>query len=133
MAVSYLKRLKSLEAENRCPKQIVAGQALDNLALKEFTLKKLLMPEVKHLVASHVRESLKLSLRKACLPGNLSTYVYYYRPKPDNGGVLRHRLPEPAAQRKRFSSPPFTRNAEKRNPGIQSRADRTIIWKKRWH
>ena len=34
MAVSGLRRLKALEAENRRPKQIVAEQALDNLALK---------------------------------------------------------------------------------------------------
>lgn len=34
MTISDLKRLKSLEAENRRLKQIVADQALDNLALK---------------------------------------------------------------------------------------------------
>jgi putative transposase len=52
-----------------------------------------------------VRESLGLSLRKACLLVNLSTYVYCYRPKPDNNDVLRHRLRELAEQRKRFGSP----------------------------
>ena len=36
---------------------------------------------------------------------NLSTYVYRYRPKPDNDGALRHRLRELAEQRKRFGSP----------------------------
>ena len=35
MTVNDLKRLKALEAENRRLKQIVADQALDNLALKE--------------------------------------------------------------------------------------------------
>jgi putative transposase len=39
MTVSDLKRLKSLEAENRRLKQIVAGQALDNLTLKELLSK----------------------------------------------------------------------------------------------
>ena len=39
MTVSDLKRLKSLEAENRRLKQIVADQALDNLALKELLSK----------------------------------------------------------------------------------------------
>ena len=39
MTVSDLKRLKALEAENRRLKQIVADQALDNLALKEFSQK----------------------------------------------------------------------------------------------
>jgi putative transposase len=36
---------------------------------------------------------------------NLSTYVYGYRPKPDNDDALRHRLRELAEQRKRFGSP----------------------------
>jgi putative transposase len=39
MSVSDLKRLKALEAENRLLKQIVADQALDNLALKELLSK----------------------------------------------------------------------------------------------
>jgi len=39
MTVSDLKRLKSLEAENRRLKQIVAEQALDNLTLKELLSK----------------------------------------------------------------------------------------------
>ena len=39
MTVNELKRLKSLEAENRRLKQIVADQALDNLALKELLSK----------------------------------------------------------------------------------------------
>jgi len=39
MTVNDLKRLKSLEAENRRLKQIVADQALDNLALKELLSK----------------------------------------------------------------------------------------------
>ena len=52
-----------------------------------------------------MRESLGLSLRKACLLVNLSTYVYRYRSKPDNDDVLRHRLQELAEERKRFGSP----------------------------
>jgi putative transposase len=39
MTVSDLKRLKSLEEENRRLKQIVADQALDNRALKELLSK----------------------------------------------------------------------------------------------
>ena len=39
MTTSDLKRLKSLEAENRRLKQIVAEQALDNRALKELLSK----------------------------------------------------------------------------------------------
>lgn len=39
LSVSDLKRLKSLEEENRRLKQIVAEQALDNRALKELLSK----------------------------------------------------------------------------------------------
>ena len=39
LTVSELKRLKSLEDENRRLKQIVAQQALDNWALKELLSK----------------------------------------------------------------------------------------------
>jgi len=39
MTVSDLKRLKTLEEENRRLKQIVADQALDNRALKELLSK----------------------------------------------------------------------------------------------
>jgi putative transposase len=39
MTVSDLRRLKSLEAENRRLKQIVAEQTLDNRALKELLAK----------------------------------------------------------------------------------------------
>jgi putative transposase len=39
MTVSDLRRLKTLEAENRRLKQIVAEQALDNLTLKDLLSK----------------------------------------------------------------------------------------------
>jgi putative transposase len=39
LTISELKRLKSLEDENRRLKQIVAAQALDNWALKELLSK----------------------------------------------------------------------------------------------
>lgn len=39
LSVSELKRLKTLEEENRRLKQIVADQALDNWALKELLAK----------------------------------------------------------------------------------------------
>ena len=39
LTVSELKRLKALEDENRCLKQIVADQALDIRALKELLSK----------------------------------------------------------------------------------------------
>ncbi|MBN1369145.1 MAG: IS3 family transposase [Dehalococcoidaceae bacterium] len=105
MSVSDLKRLKALEAENRRLKQIVADQALDNLALKELLFKKLLTPEVKRQAVSHVRERLGLSERRACNLVNIAVPVYRYKPKPDNDDGIRKRLRELAEQRKRFGSP----------------------------
>jgi len=58
MTVSDLKRLKTLEAENRRLKQLVAEQALNNLALKELLSKNFLTPRVKRLAVSHVRRTL---------------------------------------------------------------------------
>ncbi len=52
-----------------------------------------------------MRESLGLSERKACWLVTISTSVYRYKPKPDDDALLRQRLRELAAQRKRFGSP----------------------------
>ena len=82
LTVSELKRLKSLEDENRRLKQIVADQALDIRVLKEETLKKHLKPKAKRLAVSHIRGSLGLGERLACLMVNVSTSVYRYQPKP---------------------------------------------------
>jgi len=105
MTVSDVRRLKGLEEENRRLKQIVGEQALDIRALKEIALKKLLKPKVKRLAVSHVRESLGLSERKACVLVNISASVYRYQPKEGNDAALRERLRELAGQRKRFGSP----------------------------
>ena len=60
---------------------------------------------MKRLAASHIRESLGLSERKACLLVDISTSVYCYQPKPGNDDIVRRRLRELAEQRKRFGSP----------------------------
>ena len=44
LTVNELKRLRSLEEENRSLKQIVAQQALDNWALKELLAKNFCSP-----------------------------------------------------------------------------------------
>ncbi|MEL7563266.1 IS3 family transposase [Dehalogenimonas sp. 4OHTPN] len=103
LTVGELKRLKTLEEENRRLKQIVADQALDIRALT--ALKKLLKPKVKCLAVSHIRESLGLSERRACMLVDISSSVYRYQPKPDDDAQLRKRLRELAEQRKRFGSP----------------------------
>ena len=52
LTVSELKRLKSLEDENRRLKHIVAQQTLDNWALKEL-LPKTLKPKARRIAASY--------------------------------------------------------------------------------
>jgi len=63
------------------------------------------MPEAKRLAASHIKESLGLSERKACLLVDISTSVYHYQPKRKSDGIVRQRLRELAEERKRFGSP----------------------------
>ena len=60
---------------------------------------------MKRLAASHLRERLGLSERRACLLVDISSSVYRYHPKPGNDDVVRQRLRELAEERKRFGSP----------------------------
>ena len=103
--MSELKRLRSLEEENRRLKQIVAQQALDNWSLKEVAGKKLLKPKVRKMAATYAIESLGLSERRACLLTGVSPSVYRYRPKQGDDDVLWCRMRELAGERKRFGSP----------------------------
>ena len=103
--MSELKRLRSLEEENRRLKQIVAQQALDNWSLKEVAGKKLLKPKVRKMAATYAIESLGLSERRACLLTGVSPSVYRYEAKRGNDDELRTRMRELAGERKRFSSP----------------------------
>ena len=54
---------------------------------------------------SHIRESLGLSERKACLLVNISVSECRYQPRKADDSALRQRLRELAGQRKRFGSP----------------------------
>ena len=85
LTLNELKRLRSLEEENRRLKQIVAQQALDNCSLKE---QKLLKPKVKKLAAAYATECLGLSERKACQLTGISLSVYRYRSNRCDDGVL---------------------------------------------
>ena len=76
MTASDLKRLKSLEHENRRLKQIVGEQALDIRALKDLLSKKILKPRAKRLAVSYTRESHGHS--GVSLLVDISTSVYRY-------------------------------------------------------
>ncbi|MDA1215801.1 MAG: IS3 family transposase [Chloroflexi bacterium] len=105
LTVSELKRLRSLEDENRRLKQIVAPQALENWALKELLAKKLLKPKARRMAASYAIEGLGLSERRACLLAGVTPSVYRYEPKQGSDDDLRQRMRDLAGQRKRFGSP----------------------------
>ena len=62
-------------------------------------------PEAKRQAAIHIVGSLGLSTRKACLLVDLSRTAYGYHPETGDDDVLRQRLREIAAQRRRFGSP----------------------------
>ena len=60
---------------------------------------------MKRLAVSHIRESLGLSERKACLLVGISTSVFRYQSTQGNDDAVRQRLRELAEERKRFGSP----------------------------
>lgn len=57
------------------------------------------------MAVQHVTVSLGLSIRKACLLVDLSRTAYGYQSRRDDDLLLKQRLRELAAQRKRFGSP----------------------------
>ena len=97
LTVNELKRLRSLEEENRRLKQIVAQQTLDNWALKEL-LAKLLKPKMSKMAVTYATESLGLSERKACQLTSISPSVYRYRSMRGDDGALRLRMRELAGE-----------------------------------
>ena len=126
LTLNELKRLRSLEDENRRLKQIVAQQALDNWSLKELLAKTLLKPKVRKMAAAYAIESLGLSERRACLLTGISPSVYRYRSKQGDAAALRLRMRELAGERKRFGSPRTTScrfNNQERGPDGQSRRE----------
>ena len=60
---------------------------------------------MRKLATAYAIESLGLSERRACLLTGISPSVYLYRPKQGDDDVLRRRMRELAAERKRFGSP----------------------------
>ena len=57
------------------------------------------------MAAAYAIESLGLSERRACLLTGVSSSVYRYQSKQGDDDILRRRVRELAAERKRFGSP----------------------------
>jgi len=92
MEVSEARRLKALEGENAKLK-------------KASACKKILTPATKHEAVAHLRTGCELSERRACsiIGGDRTTMRYRSRRAGDE--VLRVRMRELAAERRRFGYP----------------------------
>ena len=101
LEASDIKRLKTLEAENRRLKQIVADLTLDNSALKDVLGKKVVPPTAKRKVGHYLEKAYKFSQRRVCKLLNLGRSSYQYQSRRDDS-ALRDRLKALADQRPRF-------------------------------
>lgn len=77
MQASDIKRLRELEEENRCLKQISADLLLENRGAERCDPKKALTPAVKRELVVTLRGEYGLSERRACAAVNLRRSVYW--------------------------------------------------------
>src|SRR5437762_8870489 len=102
LEVSEARRLRSLEAENAQLKRLLADAMLDNAALKDLLGKKWVTPAACREAVAHLRSGFAMSERRACRVAEVDrSSVRYRRRRPDDA-LLRERLKELAAQRRRF-------------------------------
>ena len=100
--VSDAKRLKSLEDENAKLKKLLAEAMLDNAMLKDIAAKKMVTPAARREAVAHLRVAYEVSERRACSAlGADRTSIRYRSSRPDDA-VVRARLRELAAIRRRF-------------------------------
>jgi putative transposase len=98
--VSDAKRLKSLEDENAKLKKLLAEAMLDNTML--YRSKKMVTPAARREAVAHLRVAYEVSERRACSAlGADRTSIRYRSSRPDDA-VVRARLRELAAIRRRF-------------------------------
>ncbi|WP_373281780.1 IS3 family transposase [Chitinolyticbacter meiyuanensis] len=105
MDVPEARLLKQLEDENNRLKRLVADQALDIQMLKEVPGKKLSRPAQRRTVARQLMLAHGISERRACALVQIARNTLRHQPPPDPNAVLRQRLRELAAQRRRFGAP----------------------------
>jgi putative transposase len=102
MEISDVAKMKALEDENRRLKRIVADQALNIDVLKMAASGKILMPAQKRRVVQAVREQFDISERQACRYLRINRRMIRYVRIVKDDVVLRARLEELAAERRRF-------------------------------
>ncbi len=96
LEVSEAKRLKSLQDENTRLNRLLADAMLDNAALKDLALKKMVTPvahrEAHREAVAHLRTAYEMSERRACcIIGCDRASVRYQAKRPDDA-PLRERL-----------------------------------------
>ncbi len=101
--VSEAKRLRSLEDENAKLKKLLAEAMLDKRDAEGYRRKKMVTPAARREAVAHLRVAYEVSERRACSAlGADRTSVRYRSHRPDDG-VVRIRLRELAAIRRRHA------------------------------
>jgi putative transposase len=98
--VSDAKRLKSLEDENAKLKKLLAEAMLDNTML--YRSKKMVTPAARREAVAHLRVAYEVSERRACSALGADRTSIRYRSSRSDDAVVRARLRELAATRRRF-------------------------------
>ncbi|MGC1563749.1 MAG: IS3 family transposase [Bradyrhizobium sp.] len=102
MDVSEAKRLKALEGENAKLKRLLADAMLDNAALKDLPVKKMVTPTVKREAVAHLKGAHEMSERRACRLLGCERMTVRYRSRRLDDPRLRGRLLALARERRRF-------------------------------
>ncbi|KAA5546359.1 IS3 family transposase [Roseiconus nitratireducens] len=100
--VEELRRLKSLEEENKRLKALVADLSLDKQILQDVLFKKALRPARLRAAVEGTRQAYKISERRACKILGLARSTCRYQSTKDEQAALRMRLKDLAAVRVRF-------------------------------
>ncbi|QZO02090.1 IS3 family transposase [Chenggangzhangella methanolivorans] len=99
--VSEARRLKGLEDENGRLKRMLADAMLDNAALKDL-LGKVVTPAARREAVAYLAEAFEMSERRACRVVGADRMSVRYEGTRGDDTVLRGRLNELAAERRRF-------------------------------
>ncbi|MGI9428543.1 MAG: IS3 family transposase [Bythopirellula sp.] len=102
MGVAEVRKLKTLEEENKKLKQLVADLALDKKMLQDVVQGKALRPARRRVVVKRLQAAYKVSERRACRVIGGARSTHRYQSQRDERAELRIRLRDLAASRVRY-------------------------------